>query len=325
MRLRLQYTILIYFAVLTTLGAQLLPNWSSYYETGFSLNPALTAKWSRSETSITHRVDGSGIDGAPVTTTLSYQHPFLAPFTKNAIGGFIQYDGIGPTKTYRGQATYNYRIRPQLFGNNRDVLAMGLGVGIKSFQFNPNGQIAFDGLTGDVNLQAFQSGISPEISFGAFYCTTSDMFEFKSHYYAGVAVHRFIPLSEDLKIFGKLNSSIQVMVHGGYRIVPFRSSYYIEPQITISYGWYKAIHALASVRAEWENICWVGAGFGSGTDAFVQFGYIITNQSKLNWLVKDGQLRLGAKIDKQVFGFGKYVGYGMELYAAYTFDLDLYK
>lgn len=308
-----------------TLNAQLLPNWSSFYETSFSLNPALTAKWSRTETSITHRMDGSGIDGAPVTTTLSYQHPFLAPFTKNAIGAFLQYDAIGATKTYRGQVTYNYRIRPQLLGNAKDCLSFGLGAGLKAFQFNPFGQVAFDGVFGDIQLQAFQSNYNPEISLGAFYSTTSDMFEFKSHFYAGLALHRFIPTNEDLKVFGKINSVIQTMVHGGYRIVPFRSSYYLEPQIFLSYGWYKSFHVMAAFRAEWENLFWVGAGVGSSTEAFVQLGYIINNQSKLGWLVKDGQLRIGAKIDKQVAGLGSYIGYGMELYAAYTFDLDLYQ
>ncbi|HMS68951.1 MAG TPA: PorP/SprF family type IX secretion system membrane protein [Saprospiraceae bacterium] len=323
--MRIRFLILLFFYSLLQVNGQQLPDWSGFYEVAFTHNPALTARWSRAETSIIHRMDYSGIQGAPQTTTLSFQLPFIRPVTQSGIGAFLTHDEVGPAKTYTFQATYNYRIRPQLFGYSNDCLAFGLGAGIKSFQFNPNNEIAFDGLAVDPNLIPQKANFNPDISMGIFYSTTRDLYEFESHYYFGIAMHKFIPVSDDLGVLGKLSNNTQVMIHGGYRILPFRSTYYIEPQLFLSYGWYKTVHAMAACRVEWENLLWLGAGIGSNRNYYGQIGFIFDGQSKLKFLVSDGALRLGLKVNNYGNYFGKFTGLGGELYAAYTFDMDLYQ
>lgn len=304
---------------------QQMPNWSSFYEVGFTHNPALTAKWSKAETSITHRSDSRGFVGAPTTTTLSYQLPFVNRFTKTAVGAFAGIDEIGPTKTYYGQFTYNYRIQPNLFGNRNDVLGFGLGAGARVIRFDPSRETAYDGISNDPRLQSAQSSINPDVTIGAFYSSTTDMFEFESHYYGGIALHRFIPTKESFSLFGDVNSAVQVTVNTGYRVVPFRSEYYIEPQLFMTYGWGKTFNAMAACRAEWQNAFWLGTGVGSNGSFFGQIGLIFDNDSALKSIVNEGALRVGLKIDKQVFYLGRYTNIGVELYTAYTFDMDIYK
>jgi type IX secretion system PorP/SprF family membrane protein len=316
--------ILILSFITTWVSSQQLPNWSTFYEVGFVHNPALTAKWSRAETAVTYRMDYTGFDGAPQTATLSYQLPFISRFTKASFGAFLSYDNIGPAKTYTGNATYTYRINPQ-WHNRNDVFTMGLGVGLRNFQFDPSKLTAFDGIIGDPNLQAYQSTLNPDISVGLFYSTTSDMYEFENHFYAGFAAQRFIPLKENLGLIGQLNSGLQLMLHGGYRMTPFRKDYYIEPQLFLNYGLARAFNAMAACRIEWQNTLWLAGGLSTNTEFFGQFGFIFTDQSRLAPIVKSGTLRLGVKIDKQLYFLRRYNAIGAELFAAYTFDMDLYK
>lgn len=48
-----------------TLKAQQLPSWSSFFESGFIWNPALTARNQSNEALLTHRQDWLGFEGAP--------------------------------------------------------------------------------------------------------------------------------------------------------------------------------------------------------------------------------------------------------------------
>lgn len=318
---------LLWSVCLPTLSVwgQQMPNWHSFYEVGFTHNPALTARWSRAETSITHRREHSSFPGAPTTTQLSYQHPFIKPFTKTAIGAYLSHDELGPTMTYSGQFAYNYRIQPNFRGNRHDMLSFGMAAGARVLRFDPSREVAFDGLTRDPRLATTQSSLNPEISVGVFYSSTSDLYEFDSHYFGGIAMHRFLPVKDNLGVFDQLNAALQIMAHGGYRYVPFRSEYYIEPQLFLTYGWYKTFHAMAACRLEKRNSFWFTAGLSSNTAAFGQVGMVFDSQSFMRSLVRDGALRVGIKAEKQVFFFGKYTQIGTELYAAYTFDMDLYK
>ncbi|MBK8516170.1 MAG: type IX secretion system membrane protein PorP/SprF [Saprospiraceae bacterium] len=96
-----------------TLKAQQLSSWSSYYESGFVWNPALTAKWNSNEVAVTHRQDWIGFEGAPQYTNISFQHPFISGYhTKSALGVFMERDKVGLRRKSE-LPLRNYRFRPQ--------------------------------------------------------------------------------------------------------------------------------------------------------------------------------------------------------------------
>lgn len=318
--------IVIIVTLLTTilLNGQQAPAWSSFYETGFVWNPALTARWSRAESSATYKKEWSDFEGAPEYANLSYQLPFISRFTKTSIGFMADYDRLGPFQIIGGKVTGTYRIRTNWFDNRRDVLSMGLGFGAQRYSFDPSQLVAFDGAQGDLTILPVQTWLNPDVSAGVYYCSTDDREEYESHYYFGAALNRIIPLGKEVILNSSIKTKMHVHIHGGYRKYPRGKSYFYEPSLFVSYAPLINANIMTSCRVEDSSMGWLAAGIVSNGEIFLQAGFILSGEGKKKF-IKDGSLRIGGKIDKQSVNLGKYTGLGFELYTAYTFDMDNYK
>jgi type IX secretion system PorP/SprF family membrane protein len=316
--------IILTFFTSVLLNGQQTPAWSSFYETGFVWNPALTARWSRAETSATFKREWTDFEGAPEYANLSYQHPFINPFTKTSIGFMVDYDRLGPFQIIGGKVTSTYRIRTNWFDNRRDVLSMGLGFGAQRYGFDPSKLVAFDGAQGDLTILPVQTWLNPDVSMGFYYCSMDDLNEKDSHYYFGAAINRIIPMGKEVILNSSIKTKMHVHIHGGYRYYPHRQSYFIEPSLFVSYAPLINTNVMASCRVEDPSKGWLAAGAVSNGEIFFQAGFILSGEGRLKKIIKDGNLRVGGKIDRQTINLGRYAGIGFELYTAYTFDMDNY-
>jgi len=314
---------ILLLAAFTGLHAQQIPNWSSFYENGFLWNPALTAKWNRWEFTATHRQEWTGFDGAPQTSTLTFQLPFISTITKSSIGFMVESDEIGPFSKESIGMSYNYRFRPELFGNGDDVFSLGV-LGRADFnRFNPQALVFFDA-GGDTpqTPTSFDNTIRPNLDIGLFYTSVSDFYSFKSHYYFGISANRLMS-GRVLRIgSGTVQSSIHGSFHAGYRHFPFRSDYFIETSLLVSNAETEALNAMLSVRFEKEYKYWFSGGVVSNGEFFAQAGLIMDEDSFLSALAGDGYYRLGVKMDYSVRALGRYSGVGYEFYLAYLFELE---
>jgi type IX secretion system PorP/SprF family membrane protein len=316
-------TFLIFLNDTNILGQQ-TPAWSSFYEIGFAWNPALTARWSRAETSATYRKEWTNFEGAPEYGNISYQLPFISRFTKMSVGFMADYDKAGPFQVLGGKATGTYRIKTRWFGNHKDVLSMGMGIGGRRYSFDPSKLLAFDGAEGDLSILPIQTWLNPDVSAGFYYCSTNDMEETNNHYYFGAAVSRFIPLGNEVLFNSNLTTSMTANMHGGYRYYPHGASYFIESSGFISYSPLTNTNIMAACRVENPYKGWLAAGVVSNGELFLQAGLVLAGSGRKN-ILGEGTLRTGIKIDKQTINLGRYAGIGFELYTAYTFDMDSYK
>ncbi len=314
------------------LSGQQLPSWSSYYETGFVWNPALTAKWNSTELSLTHRQDWIGFDDAPQYSNLSFQYPFVKGIfleTKSAVGGFLERDAVGPIEKIGGALTYNYRFRPQLLGNRRDVLGIGLAVSFSKFQVDLSKATAYDPNSLTIDIDEISDIFRPNSNVGLFYISVSDKEAYtRSHYYIGFSVNNLI--SNDIAEFNRrgdaiglttIQSGLHSTLHLGYRSLPQRAGYFLEPNLMFIFSLQKGVHAIGSFRFEMIDHYWAAAGISTVGEAFVQVGYIFDRRSALKNLVQDGMLRIGLKGSYQMGTFRTIAGPGIEFYTSYVFEL----
>jgi type IX secretion system PorP/SprF family membrane protein len=312
-------------------NAQQLPSWSSYYETGFVWNPALTAKWNNSETSLTHRQDWIGFDGAPQYTNISFQLPFIGGYhTKSAMGVFVERDAVGPQEKIGAAVTYNYRFRPQLFGKRDDVLGLGFLANVSRYQFNLQNAVVYDPNSLTIDFSESSTIIHPNVGLGAFYISVSDFYAYqKSHYYAGISFNQLIPGSiarfrgrGDNLSLAEIQSGFHSTLHVGRRYIPFRKKYFYEPNVMIIYGWTKSVMAIAHMRYELMNAFWVAGGLATTGECFGQVGVILDKHSFVRKMVKDGSLRIGLKTSWNIGSVGQLAKPGLEIYSAYIFGLE---
>ncbi len=320
---------------MTSLDAQQISSWSSYYENGFIWNPALTAKWNAVETSITHRKDWTGFDDSPEYSTIAYQYPFISRTHKrSSIGAYLEQDQVGPFEKLGFAATYAYGFSPRFMGKYDDILTLGIKASFGRYQYDPSSLVAFDEIIDRVITPEIigEPSISPNVGFGIFYNSISDFYAYqKSHYYVGLSLNQLVPnkaltltyASGDFLPLGEIMNRPHATLHAGYRHIPFRrAQYFVEPNLMVIYGFKTAMQVMTNVRYERINAYWASAGAATNGEVFLQTGVIFDKDSFIGPLVKEGALRVGVKMDYHLGNFGKYAGIGYEFYAAYVWEVE---
>ena len=187
------------------------------------------------------------------------------------------------------------------------------------YRFDPSSLVAFDGVEIDPAIVDKGSAtITPNLSIGLFY-KSSGSYKEQSHYYFGVSANQLFPG----RIINTLDlrAAPHMTMHGGYRKWFDRSKHYLEPNVMVIYGFKNALHAMLNIRYERNELFWVSVGGGTNRSVFLQTGAILTGDSFLGGLVRDGYLRIGVKGEYNLGSLGKYAGIGYEGYIAYLFDI----
>jgi type IX secretion system PorP/SprF family membrane protein len=123
MRIKLVIGICVFFVA--SVVAQQEPQYTQYMYNPSVINPAYTGSQGYASAFGLNRIQWVGIEGAPRTANISYQHPFQ---TKNIALGFnMVNDRIGPTNLNYINVDFAYTL---LFKNNTR-LAMGIKSGIE--------------------------------------------------------------------------------------------------------------------------------------------------------------------------------------------------
>jgi type IX secretion system PorP/SprF family membrane protein len=161
MRIKLVIGICVLF-VASSLVAQQEPQYTQYMYNPTVINPAYTGSQGYASAFALYRAQWVGIEGAPQTANIAYQHPFQ---TKNMALGFnMVNDRIGPTNLNYINVDFAYTL---LFKNNTR-LAMGLKAGVELLsidysrlsQYNPSDPLFQNSLVNQ---------LSPNFGAGVYY------------------------------------------------------------------------------------------------------------------------------------------------------------
>lgn len=167
------------FLILRFSHAQLDPLYTQYQFNQLMINPAYAGIYDRFSTSFISRLNWVGIDGAPVTNTLSAQSAFRDGSI--GLGTLIIDDRLGVNKNMETSISASYNVR---FENAK--LAMGIQGGLTSFGYDLT-KLNLD-YVDDVRLTTgLDTYTEPNFGAGLMYMSPT--------FFAGVAIPRLRHLS----------------------------------------------------------------------------------------------------------------------------------
>ncbi|WP_345101228.1 type IX secretion system membrane protein PorP/SprF [Mucilaginibacter panaciglaebae] len=155
---------------------------SQYLFNGLAVNPAYAGYKDNWTINASSRLQWAGVDGAPITNTLSVDGITDPEYKNVALGLLITNDRLGPENNSAVYANYCYRIRL----NNEDSQRLCFGVGIGAIVYNIDGTKFNTGNTTDPAISsAIQNKLAPDFRAGVYYYSPS--------FYVGGSVLNLIP------------------------------------------------------------------------------------------------------------------------------------
>jgi len=324
------FLVSIFCTINTDLSGQLGQTWSSYYETGFAFNPALTAYWDNIEITGSHRQEWTQFDGAPRNSSVGIQVPVLVKGpakTSSAVGAIIDKDDVGPLSSYGVKLTYAYRLVPKFAKKNLDQLKIGISLNTRQSNFNASEVIAFDGLSN--NAINFDEEARPGFSgsIGIFYISANVDREYTTHYFGGLSLVNLLPTSSPIEGLGRLTQGTYSTAHFGFRYVPKRQKFYVEPSLFASYSFDNELLLMLNTRIEFYDKLYLAVGGDTNGSFFGQAGFIIAFTDKSKGLKANSSyndlsdLRIGLKVGNRFGPISQFVGNSYEFLIAYNFAL----
>lgn len=251
------------FCILSS-HAQQIPLTSQYMQNDLVINPAIAGSKEYLTTRLTHRSQWTGIDGSPVTQTLS-AHTALQE-SGIGVGGFLFNDMIGPFRQTGLEGIFAYHI-PM----SDAKLSLGLQLGAFQYHFNANDVTTTDA-DDMVISESADSKIMPDASFGIYF--------YGEKYFAGISTPHLIESKIKLSSFeretiGRLTRHYNL--YGGYKY-EMNENISIEPSLLLKTEFVAPVSVDINVKAEFMNAVWAGVSYRTNDAVVALLGFKINEK-----------------------------------------------
>lgn len=303
----------LFIALPFALMGQQLPYASTFTETNFIWNPAMTAQGDYWEIAANYRQQWASFNDAPRTATASVQYPFVD--NNMSVGASIIHDETHPLRFNSITFSYAYKLKLNLL--HRDQLSLGLMATMSEFEVDSRSIVVNDEV--DFLLPSDEtSKIKPNAGAGIYYRSFADSDFDRNYFYAGVGVNQLLASKLNFDSDGS-PTNLQRALHGnaviGGRLI--NDILALEPTVWLNYSNKNLYNINLGVKVERYESFWAGISFSSNQTATLQAGVILKNG-----LLKDGLLRIGTLATYNRGSVGQYQGLGYEFYIAYRFEQD---
>ena len=286
--------------LLTQVHAQFEPQFTQYMFNEMFINPAYAG--SRDNISITadYRNQWVGIEGAPVTQTLSAHAPLKNK--KVGLGLSILNESIGVTHDMALFTNYAYRVPIK----DDAVLSLGLQGGLISHQ-----EKLLDVRTQDQGDASFISNtpklLVPNAGFGAYY--------FAKKYYVGLSIPRLMQNKITLTPITKVSNEIHMpywhyYLMGGY-VYDLTDELKIKPTFMIKAVSGAPLEADFGIHALLKETIWFGVSYRT-KDSWAAIAQFQINR----------QLRIGYSYDYTITDLRQFNSGTHEITLGYDFSFD---
>ena len=261
----------ILFLGVTQVKAQYEPHFTQYMFNEMFINPAYAGARECISATGLYRKQWVGIDGAPVTETVSIHSPFFD--NKMGIGLAVVNEKIGVTQNTGFNASYAYRMPL-----SKGKLSLGLQIGavnhyeeLSKLTTVQSGDAQFANNTPKLLL--------PNAGFGAFYYT--------QNFYAGLSIPHLILNTVDAASIKKVTNKASVKdwhyyITAGY-IAKVSDNIKLKPTIMIKEVVGSPMQFDASLNALFVDVFWVGVAYRTGDAVSAIAGIQITKQLRLGY------------------------------------------
>jgi type IX secretion system PorP/SprF family membrane protein len=201
--------------------AQQKEQFTQYMFNGLVLNPALAGSDEALSITFLNRRQWSGIEGAPVTQTLSAHTPFANGRT--GVGLYLVNDKIGVHRNQSFQGSYAYRLHV----SEKAYLSMGLQAGLNAHRSDYASLSSTSSLNDPKVANGTISNTAFNVGAGLYY--KSERFD------AGLSVPEIVPENISLNDTARVAwQRTQYFLFGRYSI-PLNEIFDFEPSVLIKY------------------------------------------------------------------------------------------
>jgi type IX secretion system PorP/SprF family membrane protein len=274
---------------------------SQYMFNGLLLNPAYAGSHKYFSSSLLHRTQWVGFDGAPKTSILALDGPVNNE--KMGIGFIISNDRIGITEQTDMYANYSYHLR---LGEGK--LAFGIKAGVSRYTYKLDELVIWDN-----NDQVFVGNRStawlPKFGSGLYY--------YAPNWYAGISVPSLIAYDPGKKFGPDVNSSNFVKRHyygvTGY-VFDLGCNFKFKPSVLLKYVPAAPLEADLNAHFLYRDQLWLGASYRTNDAVSVMIEY-----------QTNARFRIGYAYDFTTSGIKNYSSGTHEIMLGYDFGKDLIK
>jgi len=240
------------FSILVCTGvttfAQQDPMYTQYMYNLATVNPAENGIDDLSKYTSLTRFHFVGVDGAPITHSLSADVP-LKKFS-SGVGASYFYDQLGPERSHNAYADYSYHLKL----NRKINMSMGLKAGFKVYSANLD-QVATSNVQDDMFSRDIQGDVMPNLGLG--------IMVYGDNFFGGISAPKLINhLNEDTDV-ATGNEERHYFIVGGY-------NYKINPEFVLnSTAYIRMVDAVnpsfdLSARVTYREFLTGGLAFRSG-------------------------------------------------------------
>ncbi len=295
--------------------AQQLPLFTQYTEIQTYLNPGnipvdyLQYDMDQS-LGLTYRLQWLGVDDAPKTGLLRYEH-VREDQNLTTFGGMLLNDRVGPSTVTGIYGKYAYQIRPTGSGNL--IIGIGLTAGLLQYRLDGR-ELEFE--PGDRLQDMRQTSWLPDFGFGA---TLTSYPETGTKYYIGIAVPQTFGLSARFQTGSDGEISIKRSFHffgNAGAIFAVGQQGFLEPSVWVKYAHNAPVNIDFNLRQKFVNNFWMGLGYSTSNNIHLETGMILNALLGL----KDAVLRIGYGFDYSLAPYGSTLGTTHEINIGYAWS-----
>jgi len=260
-------TALIFAGVASASYAQQEAQYTQYMDNMLYYNPAYAGSRDMMNISALHRQQWVGYNGAPITSSLTFNTPLR--YKSLGVGFSFLNDKVGPTNATWVNADISYSLR---FKRNEGRLSFGLKGGI-NFLNGDLSSLSKQDATDDVLNFRYQNAIQPNIGGGIYYQSKT--------WFVGLSVPKIVQNTRDLTSINYLDQRHYYFTLGGFitasRMLKLRPSAMLK--ITEN-----APFALdGSLAFIFYDKLWLGGNYRLQESGGIFIQYQLSNQFKIGY------------------------------------------
>jgi len=242
--------LLIAFSVAKGYGQQTV-QFSQYIFNGLAVNPAYAGYKQDWTLNLSSRLQWTGIDGAPKTSTVSVDG--LTNNSNIGLGVIATSDVLGPQNTSSLYANYAYRL--QLDDNDTRRLSFGLAAGLVQYSLDGSKFTATD--VGDGTVPSgYESKLTPDVRLGIYYYTPD--------YYVGASVLNVLSgATSFIDNPAVIRETRHAYLTGGM-LVPLTDNLDFKPSIMFKEDFKSPTNMDLNAYILLNKIIWLGASYRTG-------------------------------------------------------------
>jgi type IX secretion system PorP/SprF family membrane protein len=274
---------------------------SQYMFNGLLLNPAYAGSHKYFSTSLLHRSQWVGLEGAPRTNIFAIDGPLNNE--KMGVGLIVSNDHIGITDQTDIYGNYSYHLP---LGNGK--LAFGIKAGASRYTYKFDQLVYWDN-NDEVFVGNRSSTWLPKFGAGVYY--------YSEKWYAGISVPSLVAYDPEHNFGNDVNQSGFVKRHyyavSGY-VFDLGCSFKLKPSILLKYVPTAPLEADLNMNLLYRDALWLGVSYRTGDAITAMIEYQITSR-----------FRAGYAYDYTTSKVKNYSSGTHEIMLGYDFGKDLMK